>query len=50
VGPITDAAHLDTTLRAIPGTVGTGLFLGFAPTVLVWDGARCRRLTREGRN
>src|SRR5262250_1146983 len=37
VGPINDPAALDATLRAIPGVVGTGLFIGMNPTVLVWD-------------
>jgi len=41
VGPIADPAALDATLRAIPGVVGTGLFIDMNPTVLVWDGARC---------
>lgn len=46
VGPIPDAAVLDQTLRAIPGVVGTGLFVGVAHTVLVWDSGRARTLTR----
>jgi ribose 5-phosphate isomerase A len=50
VRPIPDARGLESALRMIPGLVGTGLFLGMAPTVLVWDGARCRTLPREGRN
>jgi ribose 5-phosphate isomerase A len=37
IGPITDAARLDMDIRAIPGVVGTGLFLGMADTVLVGD-------------
>jgi len=47
VGPIADPQGLDAALRAIPGVVGTGLFVGMMPTVLVWDGTRCRRATRE---
>jgi ribose 5-phosphate isomerase A len=50
VGPIADAAALDATLRAIPGVVGTGLFVGMNPTVLVWDGVRCRALSPESPN
>jgi ribose 5-phosphate isomerase A len=50
VGPIADPGALEAALRAIPGVVGTGLFVGMAPSVLMWDGARCRMLTRESRN
>jgi ribose 5-phosphate isomerase A len=50
VGPIADAAALDATLRAIPGVVGTGLFVGMQPSVLVWDGARARALRPESPN
>jgi ribose 5-phosphate isomerase A len=46
VTSIADPAALDATLRAIPGVVGTGLFVGMAHTVLVWDGGRARALTR----
>ena len=35
VGPLTDPAALEAILRAVPGVVGTGLFLGLNPTVLV---------------
>jgi ribose 5-phosphate isomerase A len=35
VGPISDARRLENDIRAIPGVVGTGLFLGMADTVLV---------------
>ena len=38
VEPIADAAHLENALRAIPGVVGTGLFLGMANIVLVGKG------------
>jgi ribose 5-phosphate isomerase A len=38
IEPITDAAKLECDIRAIPGVVGTGLFLGMAAIVLV--GAR----------
>jgi ribose 5-phosphate isomerase A len=37
---IPDPAELEQSLRAIPGVVGTGLFLGMADTVLVQDGDR----------
>jgi ribose 5-phosphate isomerase A len=37
VGPIPNAARLEADVRAIPGVVGTGLFLGMADTVLVGD-------------
>ena len=50
VRPIADARALQATLRAIPGVVETGLFLGMAPVVLMWDGERCRRLAQEPRN
>ena len=46
VGSIPDPAALDATLRAIPGVVGTGLFVGMAHAVLVWDDGRARTLTR----
>ena len=50
VGPIADPRALDATIRALPGVVGTGLFVGLAPTVLMWDGARCRMLRPESPN
>jgi ribose 5-phosphate isomerase A len=34
VGPLTDPAGLDAAIRAIPGVVGTGLFVGMNPTVV----------------
>jgi len=39
VGPIAEPARLESELRAIPGVVGTGLFLGMADTVLVGEGS-----------
>jgi len=48
VRALAEPADLDATLRAIPGVVATGLFLSFAPTILMWDGTRCRTLRREG--
>jgi len=46
VTSIADPAALDAALRAIPGVVGTGLFVGMAHTVLVWDDGRARTLAR----
>jgi ribose 5-phosphate isomerase A len=46
VGPIANAARLDGTLRSIPGVVGTGLFVGMAHTVLVWDEGRVTTMVR----
>ena len=37
IEPIPDPAHLELEIRAIPGVVGTGLFLGMADTVLVGE-------------
>jgi ribose 5-phosphate isomerase A len=37
IAPIPDAPRLEMDIRAIPGVVGTGLFLGMADTVLVGD-------------
>jgi len=50
VGALADAGAVDTAIRAIPGVVGTGLFLGLRPTVLVWDSDRCRTLRPESPN
>jgi ribose 5-phosphate isomerase A len=36
-GPIPDPARLEADVRAIPGVVGTGLFLNMADAVLVGD-------------
>lgn len=47
-GPIPDAPALEAAVRAIPGVVGTGLFLGMADTVLVGSGDDFR-LTAERR-
>jgi ribose 5-phosphate isomerase A len=46
VRAITDPAGLDRTLLAIPGVVGTGLFVGMAHAVLVWQDGRTRTLTK----
>lgn len=37
IDPVPDPARLECDLHAIPGVVGTGLFLGMAETVLVGD-------------
>jgi ribose 5-phosphate isomerase A len=37
IDPIADARKLEMDIRAIPGVVGTGLFLGMADAVLVGD-------------
>lgn len=37
VGPLADPEKLERELRAVPGVVGTGLFLGMASRVLVGD-------------
>ena len=37
VGPIDEPAKLDAAIRAIPGVVGTGLFLGMTAAVLVGE-------------
>jgi len=46
VSEIPDPAGLDAALRAIPGVVGTGLFVGVADVVLVEDGGRVEELRR----
>jgi ribose 5-phosphate isomerase A len=49
LGPIGDATRLEQQLRAIPGVVGTGLFLGMASVVLIGDEARDFELVEERR-
>jgi ribose 5-phosphate isomerase A len=46
VRAIAEPAALDAAVRAIPGVVGTGLFVGMAHAVMVWDGGRARTLRR----
>ncbi len=48
VGPLDDAAALDRALRALPGVVGTGLFLGTASLVLVGRDGRVEELRPAG--
>jgi len=50
VRSIGDPRGLEATLRAMPGVAGTGLFVGMAPTVLVWDGERCKKLPTTAPN
>jgi ribose 5-phosphate isomerase A len=45
-GEIRDPAALDRAMRAIPGVVETGLFIGRADVVLVAEASGVRRLTR----
>jgi ribose 5-phosphate isomerase A len=40
ISPLDDPHALDQALRAIPGVVDTGLFLGMADVVLIQDGDR----------
>jgi ribose 5-phosphate isomerase A len=47
VEPIADPPGLERALRAIPGVVDTGLFLGTADTVLVADGTSVSELGRQ---
>src|SRR5262249_34282251 len=47
VGAITGPSALEAQLRAIPGVVGTGLFLGMADVVLFGDEKRDFELTEE---
>lgn len=46
VGPIADPPRLERAIRAIPGVVDTGLFLGTADLVLVGDAGGIRALQR----
>ena len=46
IAPIKDARELERQLRAIPGVIDTGLFLGTAHTVLVAGPDGVRELTR----
>jgi ribose 5-phosphate isomerase A len=49
IEPISDALRLEMDIRAIPGVVGTGLFLGMAETVLVGDRDTFRLLEERRR-
>jgi ribose 5-phosphate isomerase A len=52
IDPIPDAVQLELAIRAIPGVVGTGLFLKMADTVLVGDRTSFQMIEekRRGRN
>jgi ribose 5-phosphate isomerase A len=50
IGPIDDPGRLESQIRAIPGIVGTGLFLGMADIVLVGDRSDFRLLEERKRN
>jgi ribose 5-phosphate isomerase A len=50
VGALKDPRAVESAVRAIPGVVGTGLFLDMRPTVFVWEGGRCRTLRPESPN
>jgi ribose 5-phosphate isomerase A len=45
-GPIARPAELEAAIRAVPGVVGTGLFLGMADVVLVQRGDQVEELVR----
>jgi len=47
VGSIADPPGLERALRAVPGVVDTGLFLGTADTVLVADGTSVSEWSRH---
>jgi ribose 5-phosphate isomerase A len=47
LGPIQNPAALENDLRAVPGVVGTGLFLDMADVVLVGDEKRNFEMTSE---
>ena len=49
IDPIPDAVRLETDIRAIPGVVGTGLFLGMANAVLVGEGNDLRLIEEKRR-
>jgi ribose 5-phosphate isomerase A len=47
--PIANPRQLEMDIRAIPGVVGTGLFLGMADTVLIGDNADFRLIEERRR-
>ena len=49
IEPIPDAPKLEKDIRAIPGVVGTGLFLGMADVVLVGDRENFRLIEERRR-
>jgi len=48
VGSLAEPAHLERTLRAIPGVIETGLFVGFADLVIVSDGTSVTIRQKQG--
>ena len=48
-GPIADPEKLEKKIRAIPGVIDSGLFLGTAERVVVSDGHSIRELVRKAR-
>jgi ribose 5-phosphate isomerase A len=48
VAPLPRPAELEQALRAVPGVVGTGLFLGMAHTVLIGRGDAVEVMQRDG--
>ncbi|MEE8152966.1 MAG: ribose-5-phosphate isomerase RpiA [candidate division NC10 bacterium] len=46
ISVLTNPAELEQAIQAVPGVVGTGLFLGMAHTVLVQDGEEVEILER----
>ena len=48
-GPIEDPEELEKKIRAIPGVIDSGLFLGTADMVVVSDGDSIRELVRGAR-
>jgi ribose 5-phosphate isomerase A len=47
IEPIANPHQLEDSIRAIPGVVGTGLFLGIVDVVLVGEGDAVRELRRQ---
>lgn len=47
IEPITDPRRLDEAIHAIPGVVGTGLFIGIADRVLIGGSSGVRELLRQ---
>jgi ribose 5-phosphate isomerase A len=46
IGTIADPASLEAAIEAIPGVVGTGLFLGMTNVVYVQDGEKVQTMER----
>jgi ribose 5-phosphate isomerase A len=49
IDPISDGTELELDIRAIPGVVGTGLFLGMADTVLIGNRSDFRMIEERQR-